>query len=258
MSFRGGKKLLVPFVVFTIVGHLVECTLDLVVGKFSWLHFLFGPIKYALLRGTDWGNLPLWFLLSLFIVQLLYALLCRRLRDGWICLLGFVVACLTYHFGLTKPLYVANVGLGLLAYSMGHYLKDNQYKLSFFAAAVVVYTVTYVFQYPNFIDFWVNSLSSGCYPLAVLFGLSGCVVANNIFKRFPFRVRLLEYVGSRSMKYYVVHIIPMMVCVYVFEFSGWYIMGVMVISVVVVVPLVDKAVSALGQEWVFGIKTKRE
>ena len=208
--------------------------------------------------GYDGGNVPLWFLLSLFIVQLLYALLCRRLRDGWICLLGFVVACLTYHFGLTKPQYIGNVGLGLLAYSMGHLLKDNQYKLFFFVAAVVVYTVTYVFQYPAFIDVFPNTLSSGCYPLAVLFGLSGCVVANNIFKRFPLRARLLEYVGSRSMKYYVTHWILMNICLYVFEFSGWYLMGVMVISVVVVVPLVDKAVSALGQEWVFGIKTKRE
>ena len=222
------------------------------------MHFLFDPIKSILLRGSIWGNSPLWFLLSLFIVQLLYALLCRRLRGGWICLLGFVVACLAYHFGSTKPMYVANVGLGLLAYSMGHLLRGSQYKLSFFVAAVIVYAVTYVFQYPAFIDFYSNSLWSGCYPLAVLFGLSGSVVVNNIFKRFPLRARLLEYVGSRSMKYYVIHWIPMMVCVHVFEFSGWYLMGVMVISVVVVVPLVDKAVSALGQEWVFGIKTKRE
>lgn len=179
---------MVPFLVFSIFGHLADCTHKAIVGDFCSGDLMLYPIKSALLQGAVNGNLPLWFLPSLLAVQLLYGSLQRKIKDEWICLLGLAVAYIVYWFGWHKPLYVGNVSLGLFAYSMGHLLRDKQYKFSILLLALAIYMVTFVIQ-PAFIDFRMNYLAAGYYPLAVMFGLSGCVLVNNLFKRLSLRIR---------------------------------------------------------------------
>ncbi len=252
----GGKKLLIPFVVFGLLGHLLDCVKYAVADKLCFENVLLLPIKCLLNLGTIGGNLPLWFLSSLLAVQLLYAFLHRHIRDEWICLLGFAVAFLTYWQGWHRPVFVGNIALGLLAYSMGHRLRDNQYERSILLLSLATFIVTFIIQ-PSFIDVRANELTSGYYPLAVLFGLSGCVFINNLFKKFPFNIRLLEYIGIRSMKYYVMHWLVLCVCI-TLPFSGWSLWGVMVGACIIALPLADKTISALRMEWVFGISPNKQ
>lgn len=250
----GGQKLMVPFVAFSVIGHFVECVHKVGIGELGWADMIWSPLKCLLAIGAVGGNLPLWFLPSLLAVQLLYALLHRKLCDDWIGILGFVVAYLTFLMEWHKPLYVGNIALGLFAYSMGHRLKDKQYEFSLFLLSLVTYVTAFAIQ-SSFIDFRMNDLVSGYYPLAVLFGLSGCILINNLFRKFSLRLKLLEYIGFRSMRYYVMHWIILCVCRWTLSLSGWSLFVAIVGSCIILLPLFDKAFSSFQLEWMFGMKT---
>lgn len=251
IAIWGGRKLMVPFVVFSIVGHLADCVHKIAMSDFCWMDLMLAPVKCVLAIGAVGGNLPLWFLPSLLAVQLAYAFLHRKIRDEWICMLGFVVAYLTYSQGWHKPLYVGNIALGLVAYSMGHLLRDKQYERTILLVCLATYVVTFIIQ-PSFIDIRANELASGYYPLAVLFGISGCLLINNLFRRLPFRLGLLEYIGIRSMRYYVIHWIVLCVCGWTLNLSGWSLFGTMLVACIIVLPLIDNVISVFRLEWVFG------
>ena len=251
----GCKKLMVPFAVFSLLGHLSMIIHMYVSGDHWWVHYILSPIKSLLLNGAVEGNIPLWFLPSLLCVQLLYAFMHPKMRDEWICLLNIGVAYLTFKLDLHYPTYIGNVALGLFAYSIGHRLKDVQYSRKLFIIATVSYLTIYFIQ-PYSIDLRVNYLFMGYYPLAVLFNLFGCVLINNLFKTISGHFRLLEYVGVRSMSFYVMHWFVLNVCLWTFNLSHWALFSIIIISCIIVLPLLDKMIYALKLEWILGIKRK--
>ena len=101
--YTGCKRLMVPFVLFSLIGHVVLCVYMYNEGDRDWKHYLLSPIKSILVSGSTEGNLPLWFLPSLFMVQLLYSLLHRKVQDKLILVISFLVAFLTYRMGINTP-----------------------------------------------------------------------------------------------------------------------------------------------------------
>lgn len=79
---------MIPFVVFSLVGHLLQCVKMFMEGDTNWVHYILSPIKLIILSGSVGGNLPLWFLTSLLAVQLMYTWLHKYVRDEWIVLLS--------------------------------------------------------------------------------------------------------------------------------------------------------------------------
>lgn len=69
---KGWEKLLVPYLVFSIVGFLVWCLIQTVISGFDILSFSEQAILEFAYAGTLPGNVPLWFLPSLLIVQILF------------------------------------------------------------------------------------------------------------------------------------------------------------------------------------------
>lgn len=68
--FRGGqtgkdviavseKKLIKPFVIYSIIGYLVYVVCIYIQGDRNWIHFVLTPIKSLLLTGSISGNPPL-------------------------------------------------------------------------------------------------------------------------------------------------------------------------------------------------------
>lgn len=87
MLIGGAKKLLLPFAVYSLVGYIVDCFAMYVYGEIGWKHYILTPLKDLLLRGSISGNLPLWFLFSLYCVQVTFnELYIRSFRP--ICLFG--------------------------------------------------------------------------------------------------------------------------------------------------------------------------
>ena len=212
MLIGGEKKLLLPFAVYSLVGYIVDCFAMYVYGEIGWKHYILTPLKDLLLRGSISGNLPLWFLFSLYCVQAVFnELYIRSFRP--ICLFGggLLISSVSYYIGLKYPYYLSTVSLGLAAYSFGYIFRELQYTKKSFCIFLALYLGIFLFC-PSFIDFRDNCLNDGGnYFLAVAFSLSGCIVFDNIFRKLP-NCTVLQFIGRNSMEYYVTHWIVLNIC----------------------------------------------
>lgn len=210
---RGGEKLLIPLLVYSLIGHVVECIKLFVNGDLNWKHYLLTPFKEFVCTGSVTGNQPLWFLFSLFIVQLLFnELFVRKTKPILILLLSLLIPIVLFYCGDSNlPIYLANVPLGMAVYTCGYMIKEKQFEKSLFFPALMIY-LGVMFLQPSHLVFRSNTLNSGGrYLLAIVFSLSACVVFNNIFKKLP-NCNYLQFIGKNSMTYYVTHWIILNIC----------------------------------------------
>lgn len=210
---RGGGKLLIPLLVYSLIGHIVECIKLFVNGDLNWKHYLLTPFKEFVCTGSVTGNQPLWFLFSLFIVQLLFnELFVRKTKPILILLLSLLIPIVLFYWGDNNLfIYLANVPLGMAAYTCGYMIKEKQFEKSFFFPALMIYLGVMLLQ-PSHLVFRSNTLNSGGhYLLAIAFSLSACVVFNNVFKKLP-NCSWLQFIGKNSMTYYVTHWIILNIC----------------------------------------------
>ena len=69
---NGVKKLIVPYIVFSIIGQLVFYLMWIAKGETSCQLYILAPLRTLLHEGAVVGNSPLWFLLSLFCVKIIF------------------------------------------------------------------------------------------------------------------------------------------------------------------------------------------
>lgn len=93
---------------------------------------------------------------------------------------------------------------------MGHAMRGRQYGRNIFLVALAVYAVSLF--YPSTVDFRVNSIMEGHYPLWLAYASAGIVVFNNI-ARFTGRVWPLTQIGKESMYWFLCHWIVLNVVV---------------------------------------------
>lgn len=232
---------MIPYVVFSLIGHLVKCVKMLMEGDTNWVHYVLSPIKQIMLSGSLDGNLPLWFLPSLLAVQLIYTVLHEKLNDRWIVSIGLTIAFLLYYLNIQKPLYLGNITIGLAVFGFGHLMRQPQYETAIFALAGIAY-MTILLTVQGTLDFRINMPHNGNYLIVVLFALSGCVVINNIFKRMSFSLKLFEWIGKRSMNFYVTHWLVLLTCSIVFPYTGWTMFGVMTVACMMMLPVLDRMI----------------
>lgn len=241
----GGTKLLIPLVVYSLIGHIVECIKLFANGDFNWKHYLLTPFKEFVCTGSVTGNQPLWFLFSLFIVQLLFnELFVRKTKPILILLLSLLIPIVLFYCGDNNLfIYLANVPLGMAAYTCGYMIKEKQFEKSFFFPALMIYLGVMLLQ-PSHLVFRSNTLNSGGhYILAIAFSLSACVVFNNVFKKRP-NCSWLQFIGKNSMTYYVTHWIILNICSLVmingFHCQNLWVFVVMAMSCLIIPTLIIK------------------
>lgn len=248
---------MVPFVVFSLVGHLLQCVMMFMEGDTNWVHYLFSPIKQIMLSGSVGGNLPLWFLPSLLAVQLMYTWLHKYLRDEWILLLSMAIAYALHAMNVSKPLYIGNVSLGLAVFAIGHALRELQYKRMVFVLCGIVYLLLLILSVGS-IDFRVNGVGKESYLLPVMFSLCGCIVINNLFRKGQWRIWVLKYVGERAMAFYVLHWLVLLACRIVLTLCGtndrMTFLWVSILSCCVVLPLVTEVLMRSKYRFVLGLR----
>lgn len=249
--------MLVPYILFSFIGHLLKCLKMFVEGETNWVHYVLTPIKQILVSGSLAGNLPLWFLPSLLAVQLMYAELHKKLHDAWIIIISLFIAYCLYRFNIDKPLYLGNVTLGLAVYCFGHLMRNFQYHKYVFILAGMTYLAN-MLTMQGTIDFRSNMPHNCYYLVVVLFALSGCVVINNIFKRTSIRLCLLEYVGKHSMNFYVMHWLVLLACSIVYPYTGWVRLGAMITMCLVSLPVLNRIYLLLMMRSNANLKIKGE
>ena len=256
-SEGGGKKLMIPFIVFSLVGHLMQCVKLFMEGDTNWVHYILSPIKQIILSGSLGGNLPLWFLPSLLAVQLMYTWLHKYVRDEWIVLLSLTVAYALHAMNVSKPLYIGNVSLGLAIFAFGHVMREPQYKRLVFVLCGIVYLLLLILSVGS-IDFRANGMGKESYMLPVLFSLNGCVVINNWFRKGQWRIWILKYVGERAMSFYVLQWLVLLTCRIVLTSCDSQdrltFLRVSILSCCVVLPIVTEALMRSKYRFVLGMR----
>ncbi len=234
VAYISARRLLVPYVSFTFVGLVIlACQEFFVNGNPLTFGFFKDQFWWLVNWSTLFPSMACWFLLSLFVVRVSYAVMAKRKMPPQILIgIGILVAWLVYelsvkaqwyyplsvgshHFQLHLPFYVGNIFHGLAFYALGAWLREKQFSRILFALATVVFVAKFFF--PAVIDFRANDVSGDNYFLGVAYELSGCIVINNIFKYVANRpIGWLSYIGRNSMVYYLVHYPFMKVICYFF------------------------------------------
>ena len=149
----------------------------------NWLHYVSFP-KWLLLNGSIPANSPLWFLLSLFIVKIIYNAVSNRISNIYIIVIALGVAFIDNYSGIDAPYYLANSALGLVFFILGSRMKILQYNKYVVLIAAFSYTISIVF--PSSIGMLTNVLVRGhCYLLATVYALAGIIVINKVAQITP-------------------------------------------------------------------------
>ncbi|SDG63156.1 Fucose 4-O-acetylase [Prevotella communis] len=202
-SFR---RLIVPFVVFSLLGEIVY-VLRMVLEHhpFIFSAFVKSEIIELVRSGYLIGNLPLWFLLSLFVIKFFFSIINNQI--GRVVLL-FVSLILSILMHIINPpiLWLMNIPMGMFFYATGFFLSEKQYKKQVFFLSLICLLLI-----ASFIDSEVSIVRLmtifGNFYIWILYALVAVIVANNLSKWLfsHMEIGLLSSIGKNSMLLYVTH-----------------------------------------------------
>lgn len=255
LLISGGQKLIVPWLVFGMLGHIVNCISLAIEGDFNWKHYLLSPFKELLFTGGLEGNRPMWFLFTLFCTQLIFNFLHKREISSWLMVIcGMVWSMSMYQLGYNSPTYMVNIPLAIAVYALGYLWKDTQFSKLYVTISTVVYFAVLLIC-PSHLIFAANTLNSGgIYVFAIVFSIAGCVLFDNIFRYLP-HVTILQYIGRHSMVYYVSHWLLLTLCLIVFEKlwrPNFMLVVAMCFSCLFMPPVIEKIVVACHLSKILG------
>lgn len=215
-------RLIVPYIIFSLIGvffYWLDLRLQGPVGM-RW--FVNQNFRFLFHRGTFYGNLPLWFLLTLFLVRLLFNWLVRfRYTDIILALLILTLYLLRYldvlgiGHRLLYPYWLYNTIIGLAYYWLGYRLRPLLHHPKIFLVSLLPFILLIPYIELSF-DFR-SSIVGGDFLLTIVYCLASCFVAIGISRWFchplpisietfvaPLR-RLLIHFGKYSIEYLCIH-----------------------------------------------------
>lgn len=121
---KGIVKFVKPFILYSLIGQAIYCIHSYLNGTFEW-NMLY-PIKELLRQGSVSGNLPLWFLLTLFSSRLVFNYLSNYgIRAEITAFLALFIAFGLHLFDVDKPYILANTSSGIFFISLGNIVKQH-------------------------------------------------------------------------------------------------------------------------------------
>ena len=201
------KRLLLPFFIFTIIGFLIALPFELRDSTRPLWRIFLSPF-YAMLRWGNGGNgnLPLWFLLSLFFTLTGFLFL-NKFKLKWIIILFPVIGYVLYLYDVVLPLGLSNVFLAIFFLAAGniyrHKIENKKFGPLLLGAAIGIYGFTQLFCFSS-LDFRTNAVTSGNYFIYVISILAGLLLVYQIGKRINY-IKPINYIGENSIVYFVAH-----------------------------------------------------
>ena len=106
------KRLLVPYFIFTFIGYALFGADNSILSVDYWWYLC----RQMVTSGSVDGNAPMWFLLSLFFVRVIFQTAKDRLpmQIFWV-VVGACIAIIGYLFAI-RPRYVSTISMGLVLY----------------------------------------------------------------------------------------------------------------------------------------------
>lgn len=221
---NGFHKLIVPFVLYALAGQLIEWyKLYFLEGDKDILHYLYIPLRGLLLAGSTAGNLPLWFLLSLFLTKVIITWTdnhhFNRLSVFLLALTIAGLGAISKKYTERIPYTILNTCEGMVFYISGIWMRERQYgKFTFMATTI--FFIMLVVLFPSDVDFRSDTTLSGLWGVYIVGSMAGIIVFNNLFRHKFFQLPALTSIGRKSMSYYCAHWILFSLTILIMGFSA--------------------------------------
>ena len=216
---NGIKKLIIPYILFTIGGLALHLVFELFVRETPLSTILLNIKEDVIYRGgIDW-NLALWFLFSLFAVRIITPFLNKILHVSHILIISGLISWGANYFNLIYPVWIGNIALGIMFYTIGYLMRVIQYKNLIFYISFILFLCGFFFPMVTKFDFRCNQIGvTDNYPIVMLYCTSGIITINNIaFRFFNKPITIISNIGRNSIILYVTHFPILMLCLSVIK-----------------------------------------
>lgn len=200
------KRLLIPYIVFGIIGYVWFGANSLGLSVHE-LKYWWWPIRQIFAIGRVEGNGPLWFLLSLFFVRVIFQMTQNK---HWAQIVLIICCMAISFFGnyfSIRPRTISNVALGIVFYGAGALLFDIQYQKWVGLLSIVLWIIIYAFMSVfgwHLIDFSFNTTVLGYHPLWLLNCVIACIAVNNISRNVTIK-GVLSWLWKNTMPFLCIH-----------------------------------------------------
>lgn len=258
IASSGYKRLIIPFILFSIIGTLILWSKYAVEGSLS-IRKVIGSVGSVVKYGAFYGNLPLWFLTSLFAVRIIFNSIFSKvynsesssLRKCWwlvliiICTFFIPLHYISVAYAFEYPWYLSNISSGMAFYTCGFLLKNIKitYRISLLIC-IIWFLISMV--EPIWVVMASGRSYSMLYPLWILYCLIGILSINSVLKNFYNHRCVCSQIGMDSMSYYCIHwCVILLVSIFFKESNNpnWSFFLSLVIANIIFLPLLTKIIS---------------
>lgn len=211
---KDARRLLIPFLKWAAVGYAIHLVMMVIDGTFDIRHCLLIPLDTFYIYGYIPIDVPLWFLLSLFVVKVIATWLLKwKIHPVIPVILGFSIASVFHILDNPRiPYYLSNIPMGLAFFMMGYWLnkyESNKWLLAVCAAGYLFFLASDT----PVVGLHRNIHLAGNYYLWPVFCYCGIVFFNNICKfitglldkRGCNGFRPFSYLGKNSILLLITH-----------------------------------------------------
>lgn len=201
---KSTNRLIKPFIIYSVIGQFLHnIYLYFVVHDSNWIHYILSPIKHIYMyEAVEW-NMPLWFLLTLFCVKIIFNVLINLISPIWCIIISLFVSCLLAQVELHTPVIIYNLWISLFFYGLGFYLGNRTITKKIIFVCVLFYIISIIF--PSFVDIRTNRILTGHYVNWVIYCIFAVIFFNGIFSYVCKSEKFLSYIGKHSMFLFCIH-----------------------------------------------------
>ncbi|CDF80625.1 O-acetyl transferase [Formosa agariphila KMM 3901] len=203
---KGIDQLIIPMLIWTAIGYLLTIP-ELLTGNYPLWKIPIAPLFFLVSSGDTIGNSPLWFLLSLFFIKIMFPFI-ARLNLNIKKIIAISLLCLSWVFeknNIKIPFGLHSFPLGLFFTLSG--LLCNEFRVpdrinKIRLWLILPYIALSIFL-AGYVDFHNNNLMYGNYwlfTLNTLIAINLCLV---LFK--DVNLTILSWIGKKSLVYLVIH-----------------------------------------------------
>lgn len=237
----GGKKLLRPFVIFTVLGYLGYQLIQIRIHGHAPFEGFQQDITELLKETSMPGNKPLWFLVPLFVVKIVATVFNDSQKKCLLLMVAIGIAYAMQKFDFTECLLIPTSLTGWFFYEMGRVYKAGTNNKSLVGLCAMVYLAALLTCLP-IVDMRTNTAGRGEYLLWFPASLSGIILFNYVTSRLHRDVKILTYVGRHAMDFYVWHGLILTVATpvlyYIFGIDGLTQVAINVLLIATCIPAV--------------------
>ncbi|MCQ2344361.1 MAG: acyltransferase family protein [Paludibacteraceae bacterium] len=210
---REGKRLLKPFVVYSLIGQIVYYICLAVEHNVTFRSFVYQPLRSLFVAECLPGNGALWFLIVLFTINILAPYILNSINPMIIAISGISIAFSCYLLSISWfPCIVPNFFAGIVFYVIGYWLRDREKWTSTIIISTLIYILCCYISYPSIYFHHNTATDSVTYLLYFPASIAGIVILNNLCRCVSHHLSfsVFTWIGENAMNLYVTHWIILM------------------------------------------------